>query len=239
MKVCSVNVDSRLDLHNMNQLAYKKLEAVLHRHCTQLLTPDDELCNVFQELSKSTINKTPCDSITVKPGGVIGDRHFRPNWIECSDGIFYNVSKYSQISILTKERYCELNQLYKTNVQAGEFGENILIEGLLDIEMLPPETILQFGKTAQIKITHLRSCCFKFENVIFPTVGAYFNWKKSLARLGINKIGVLGQVIAEGVIRPNDSITIVHAPTSNARLRYIQRPHGVVSRTPFDPPTNS
>lgn len=239
MKVVSVNIDTKAKLSLEHRLAHNKLEVVMHRKCITLSAPDAEIYSAFAELSKIPITKVPQKSIAVAPGGVVGDKHFVPNVIEEHNGAFFSVAAYNQVSILPKERYDELNQLHSKDLQAGAFGENIQTEGLLAIESLPQGTILQFGDTAQIKITHLRTYCYKFANVIFPTADEYFNWKKYQSGGVINRLGVLGQVLIAGTIRPNDPIRIVYSPDTKVQLGYIQRPHGTVSRTPCDPPTNT
>jgi len=238
MKVTSVNVGLNIRLPTSTRLVHNKLEVSMHKKCILLPQPNEEIRTAFAELQKIPIAKTPQDSIAVVPGGVIGDSHFERNCIQETDGKFYLVSAYNQISILSKERYNELNKSYGKNITAGAFGENIQIEGLVDIESLSQGTVLQFGDTAQIKITHLRTYCYKFANVLFSTVDEYFHWKKNGGGV-INRLGVLGQVIVEGTIRPNDPIRIIHTPPAFTRLGYIQRPHGIASRTPCDPPTNT
>jgi hypothetical protein len=238
MKVASVNLDRRSKLPLETRLAHNKLEASMHKKCIQLSQPDEEMHNAFAELKKNPIFKEPQESIQVIPGGVVGDKHFEPNFIQQDGDLFYEVSFYNQISILGKERYNELNKTYNKNIPAGSFGENIQTEGLHSIESLSQGTILQFGDNAQIKITHLRTFCYKFANVIFSTVDEYFHWKKTSGGV-ITRLGVLGQVVAEGSIYPNDQISIVYTPPVLNRLGYIQRPHRVASKTPCDPPTST
>jgi hypothetical protein len=232
MKVESVNVATGTKLRLEERTAQNKLEVAMHKRCLQLSVPDDELRNAFTELRKTSIQKFPQESITVKPGGVVGDRHFEPDVIrKYDDGKFYNVSVYNQVSLLSKERYNELNNFYNKNIVAGQFGENIRTEGVERLEGLSQGTILQFGATAQIKITHLRTYCYKFANVLFPTVEEFFYWKKHALGRPIDRIGVIGQVVCEGIILPYDPISIVYKPIDHVNLGYVQRPHGVASRT--------
>ena len=240
MKVTSVNIDTKAKLSLEHRLAHNKLEVVMHRKCITLSAPDDEMHNAFTELSRIPITKIPQSMARLEPGGVVGDKHFSEDIIRRhDDGMFYKVSVYTQVSIMSKERYHELNQLYSKNIQAGQFGENIQVEGIKSIESLSQGTVIQLGESAQIKIGHLRTFCYKFANVIFPTVESYFNWKKSNNGRVINKIGVLGQVLVGGTVYPGDPITIVHSPKTHVPLGYIQRPHGIASHTPCDPPTNT
>lgn len=238
MKVTSVNLDPSTKRSIEHRVAHNKLEVMLHKKCVLLDQPDQEMYDAFAELSKIPITKTPQDSIQIDIGGVIGDKHFQPNVIKKDNDNFYEASAYNQVSLMPKQRYAEINQLYNRNISAGAFGENIQVDGIHSIETLPQGTILQFGETAQIKITHLRTFCYKFANVIFPTVGSYFHWKKNGGGV-ITRLGVLGQVVTPGTIRPGDTIKIVHFPESGPNLGYIQRPNGMFSKTPCDPPTNT
>ena len=232
MKVCSVNLANIPKLSLSERTTHNELEVRMHKRCMQLSSPDDDLRNSFAELRRISIVKTPQDSITVVHGGVVGDKHFEPDVIrKNSDGNFYKVSVYNQVSLLSKERYSELNQFYNKNVQAGQFGENIQTEGILSLEGLSQGTVLQFGSTAQIKITHLRTYCYKFANALFPTVDEFFQWKKNAFGRTIDRIGVIGQVVCEGIICPDDPISIVHIPMEHINLGYVQRPHGVASKT--------
>lgn len=240
MKVSAVSLANIPKLSFEKRVNHNKLEVLMHKRCMQLSAPDDELRSSFNELRRVSIIKTPQDSISVAPGGVIGDKHFEPDVIRKNDdGNFYKISVYNQVSLLSTERYSELNQFYNKNIQSGEFGENIQTEGILSLEGLSQGTILQFGSTAQIKVTHLRTYCYKFANVLFPTVDEFFHWKKNAFGRPIDRIGVIGQVVCEGIICPNDPISIVYTPTDHIKLGYVQRPHGVASITPCDPPTNT
>lgn len=232
MKVASVNVANISKLSLKERLKHNELEVLMHKRCMQISSPDDELRKSFAELRRISITKTPQESIQVIPGGVVGDKHFEPDVIQKGeDGNLYKISVYNQISLLGQERYAELNQFYNKNIQAGEFGENIQTSGIPSPEGLSQGTVLQFGSTAQIKITHLRTYCYKFANVLFPTVDEFFQWKKNAFGRPVDRIGVIGQVICGGIIRPNDPISIVYKPMNHVNLGYVQRPHGVASRT--------
>jgi MOSC domain-containing protein YiiM len=243
MKVCSVNLadgaprvaDDRIKRDVQNNLVQH-----LYKLCRQLPAPNEEFYRIFAQLKSANIAKTPQEKITMAPGGVVGDRHFSSSKIENINGKFYNTAAFNQVSILTKERYAELNKLHDKNIQAGEFGENIQTQGLV-LNKLSHGTVLQFGDTAQIKICHLRTFCYKFAMVL-KTADEYFNWRRTTvpALCVIKRIGVTGQVVKSGIVRPNDSIQVVYAPSAPVPLRYLNSEvEGVYSLEPRDPPTNT
>lgn len=237
MKVVSVNLSS--DKPNRQPDRQIDLALVLYKLCVQLPEPNQEFYNIFDQLKSSSITKTPQQKITLSPGGVVGDRHYMPDVKIYEDGVFYNLSSYKQVSLMSKERYTELNQFYNKDVQAGEFGENIQFEGLASIEKLSQGTVIQLGDTAQVKIMHLRTFCYKFPLALFSNPKDYFTWKKNSFNQFIGRIGVTGQVIKSGTVEPGDAITVVYTPSEYVDLRYFDHlVDGVASRTPCDPPTN-
>lgn len=236
MKVCSVNLCSS-ELGPARTTQDNSLSVELQRLCLQLSSPNKEFYRIFDQLQSSSITKLPQPSITLQPGGVVGDRHFRSDVVRNVDGKFFNLSSYRQVSILSRERYAELNELHNKNVQPGQFGENIQIEGCTSIESLSQGTILQFGNTAQIKIMHLRTYCYKFSIVLFSNPDDYFFWRKNRSYQPIHRIGVTGQVIKSGPVKSGDAMRIVHTPPEHVGLRYFDPLiDGVASLTPCDPP---
>lgn len=235
MRITSVNISFDKSEHRQNKLAME-----LHVLCSELRTPNKKLYDTFNQLKSSSITKIPQEEISLVPGGAVGDRHFTPDVKIKESNSYYNLSAYKQVSLMSKERYTELNQLYGTNVQAGEFGENVQIEGFTTIEEVSQGTILQLGDTAQIRIMHLRTFCYKFSTTLFPTADLYFAWIKSKQNQIIRQIGVTGQVIQSGIVRSNDRVQVVHTPVEHVGLQYFDPLlHGVASRTPCDPPTNT
>jgi len=207
----------------------------LHALCSRLDTANEEFYRLFAQLKSFSIAKLPQDKIALEPGGVVGDRHFSTPGVRMVDDKFFKIEAFSQVSILSKERYTDLNKLYNKNLQAGQLGENILTQNLA-WNSLSQGSVLQFGDTAQIKICFLRRFCFKF-CIAMWTPDEYFAWRKSPGSPPINRIGVLGQVIKSGIVMPSDSIQIVYTPPEPVALRPIDYLiDGVVSITPYDPP---
>ena len=243
MKVCSVNlcpgsnhnVDRKIERNIQNERAL-----ALHKLCLQLDAPNEEFYRLFDQLRSSNITKNPQQEIAVAPGGVIGDRHYSAPIIQNVDDNFYKLTPQRQISVLSKERYCELNKLNGKNIQAGQYGENIQTEGLISMELMSKGTILQFGDTAQIEVTFLRTFCYKFAMVLRPDPLEYFYHRKTSANPLIRRIGITGQVIKSGFIKPNDSITVIYTPADHVSLEYFDpMVDGVAIIAPYDPLTTT
>lgn len=241
MKVCSVNLANgspRTESYIIDRDAVNNLALELHGLCNRLDTPNEEFYRIFAQLRSVSITKIPQEKITLEPGGVVGDRHFSIPELKQVDDNFFKIEAFSQVSLLSKERYIELNKFYNKDLQAGQLGENILTQELA-WDKLSQGTILQFGNSALIKICFLRRFCFKF-GVAMWSPDEYFNWRKSPGSPPINRIGVIGQVIKPGTVVPGDSIRILYKPPENIKLRALDHlVDGVASRTPCDPPTNT
>ena len=238
MKVCSVNLAAgspRVESGTAERLAINNLALELHALCNRLDTANEEFYRLFAQLKSFSITKLPQDKISLEPGGVVGDRHFAIPGVRMVDDKFFKIEGFSQVSILSEERYAELNTFYNKNVQAGQLGENILTQGFA-WNKVSQGSVLQFGDTAQIKICFLRRFCFKF-GIVMWTPDEYFAWRKSPGSPPINRIGVIGQVIESGIVRPGDSIRIIYTPPEPVALRPIDyQVDGIVSITPCDPP---
>jgi MOSC domain-containing protein YiiM len=146
----------------------------------------------------TNIRKFPQDFVKVIPGGVEGDRHcLPPHFLEQ-----WAIRKTcAQVILLQQEVLNELNEKFSTNDGPGTLGENILTNGI-DIDSLPLNTILHIGETAKIQVVDRRSFCFKF---IFAFTNPII---KTDETLNLERVGVEGIVIHEGIIRPGDPIRI-------------------------------
>lgn len=196
---------------------------------------DEEMTEWFTYLTapERSIKKLPQASVELQPGGVVGDRHFRAPEFKTIDGQLYRFDQYSQVSFLGVERYAELNEAYGTNISAGDLGENIQTSGIRNFEKMSVGTIIAIGDTALVRITNLRSFCFKFANVLFPTIDKYLKWRQLSWGTPIPNIGVIGQVVSSGIVRPGDEIKLVSIPDQYTILKYVDKPNNIASKTPI------
>ena len=99
------------------------------------------------------------------------------------------------------------------NVERGSMGENITTSGV-HLTLLPHGTRLVFASGAAIELTGIRTPCKQlngFQDGLLDAVR-----EKNEAGEFRRPVGVLGVVIASGIVAPQDSIT-VQLPTSAHR----------------------
>ena len=99
-------------------------------------------------------------------------------------------------------------------VAPGQVGENITTLNL-DLLGLPVDAVLHIGSSAIVKLTGLRSPCGQLDHFQAGLMAAVLGRTPS-GEL-IRKTGVMGVVIAGGVIRSGDAIAVV-LPTKPHRI---------------------
>lgn len=94
-------------------------------------------------------------------------------------------------------------------IDAGTLGENITTEGL-DLIGLPVGSILRIGDDALVALTGLRNPCKQIHGVGSGVLKMMFTDGQPYGRPGeqIGRTGVMGVVVAGGVVRPNDMISV-------------------------------
>lgn len=109
-----------------------------------------------------------------------------------------------QVHLIHAELFEELAaQGFK--VVPGQIGENIATRNL-NMLALPVDTELHIGPSAIVKLTGLRSPCEQL-NQFQPGLTAAVLGRTPEGKL-VRKAGVMGVVIASGVVQPGNSITV-------------------------------
>jgi hypothetical protein len=101
-------------------------------------------------------------------------------------------------------------------VAAGQMGENITTRGI-GLLALPTGTRLLLGDEAIIEITGLRNPCSQLESIQRGLMAAVLD-RDAEGNL-IRKAGVMAVVIAGGVVRPGDTITVELPPAPHQPLQ--------------------
>ena len=96
------------------------------------------------------------------------------------------------------------------DVSAGQMGENITTEGI-DLLGLPTGTRLHLGEGAIVEITGLRNPCLQLDQIQEGLMAAVLD-RDEQGNL-IRKAGIMGVVIAGGLVRQGDAIA-VELPTA-------------------------
>ena len=82
----------------------------------------------------------------------------------------------------------------------GEMGEQLQIEGI-DIENMPPGTLLRLGETAIVRLNKPRTGCVWLEHIQGQDCSSTEG-----------KLGIMASVIESGMIRPGDEVRVVPVP---------------------------
>jgi MOSC domain-containing protein YiiM len=148
------------------------------------------------------------DSITLVTGlGVEGDAHFGATVQHLSrvrrDPTQPNLR---QVHLIHRELFDEV----EPDVAPGELGENITTAGI-DLLGLPRGTRLCLGAEAIVEVTGLRNPCVQIDR-FEPGLLAQVVGTDAEGRT-VRKAGVMAVVVAGGVVRPGDPIS-VELPTA-------------------------
>ena len=95
------------------------------------------------------------------------------------------------------------------SISVGQIGENVTTRGI-DLLGLPRGTRLHLGDTAAVEVTGLRNPCSQLDD-FQPGLMAATLGRDEQGRL-IRKAGVMGIVLAGGVVRPGDPIRVELPP---------------------------
>ncbi len=113
-----------------------------------------------------------------------------------------------QVHLIHAELHEELRRA-GFSVAAGQMGGNITTEGI-DLLGLPTGTRLRLGAEAIVELTGLRNPCVQLEQIQSGLMAAVLDHDEQ-GKL-IRKAGVMAVVVAGGLVRPGDAITVVLPP---------------------------
>lgn len=113
-----------------------------------------------------------------------------------------------QVHLIHVELHDELRAV-GFDVAAGQMGENITTRGI-DLLGLPTGTKLQLGPDAVVEITGLRSPCAQLDTFQAGLMAATLDRDED-GEL-IRKAGIMGIVLADGIVQPGDSVLVELPP---------------------------
>ena len=151
------------------------------------------------------VAKQPRDEVHVGPYGLEGDRHAGEQHISSRTGQpMPNRRQWSAVSTGEIEAFCR--ELGVLAFEEGELGENLRLSGI-DLGDVRPGTIFEFPSGCRLQVSAQNDPC---ENAAAelavtygPTVARYF------VRASFGHRGVVGAVLAPGIIRPGDGVTVI------------------------------
>lgn len=141
------------------------------------------------------IPKIPQREIIVGPDGVEGDYHAGPKRRSRRTGRVKINDR--QISIVAHEVLEALNRQLGIAIPQGGFGENILVAGLGDLSGLSEGDQVCFENGVVVEVTEQNPPCATLKR-----------WHKQLPSESMGRRGVVGVVKKEGVIRPDERVTL-------------------------------
>ena len=153
-----------------------------------------------------SFSKSLADSIRLRAGlGVEGDAH-QGETVKHRSRVAVDPTKANlrQVHLIHAELLDELATKGFT-IAPGDLGENITTRGIALLE-LPTGTRLRIGRDAVIEVTGLRNPCRQIEAFRAGLMAAVLD--RDATGGIVRKTGVMGVVIADGEIRPGDSIVI-------------------------------
>ena len=120
-----------------------------------------------------------------------------------------------QVHLLPDELFVEL-ALRGIAVAPGAMGENVTTHGI-DLIGLPRGTHLALGVSALVEVTGLRDPCAQLDGLQAGLMKACL--ARSVSGELLRKAGIMGIVVAGGIVRPGDAIT-VHLPAGPPQPLY-------------------
>lgn len=151
-------------------------------------------------------SKSNRDSIKLLAGlGVEGDAHCGTT-VQHRSRVAKDPSQPNlrQVHLIHAELHDELRNV-GFNISPGQMGENITTRGI-NLLGLPTNTRLRLGNNAVVKITGLRNPCAQLNRFKSGLMAAVLD-KDEHGNI-VRKAGVMGVVIASGVVNVGDTIHV-------------------------------
>lgn len=171
---------------------------------------------------KHTFSKATCDSIELVAGlGVNGDAHQGAK-VKHRSRVAANPDQPNlrQVHLVMSELLDEVTGAGHS-ISAGQLGENITTTGI-DLISLPVGSMLRIGDTALVALTGLRNPCPQIKSVGDGVMKMMFiDDPDDLDGPKIGRTGVMGIVIAGGIVAADDPIKIRFPAGPLARMEKV------------------
>jgi MOSC domain-containing protein YiiM len=161
-------------------------------------------------------SKTPALEVRLLAGrGVEGDAH-------CAETVRHRFARrraplapnLRQVHLIGTELFTELGAFGHT-VRPGDLGENLTTTGI-DLLALPLGTRLRAGEEAVLELTGLRTPCRLVDD--FQPGLMKKLWTHGADGRPVRRAGVMAVVVAGGVVRPGDRLSVVPAAAPHRPL---------------------
>ena len=129
------------------------------------------------------VQKKPVESVRlIEEHGIEGDAH-AGEW-------------HKQVALLASESVARMQEKITIKLKPGDFGENVLTEGI-DLMRLPVGSRIRLG-TAELEITQIGKECHQDCAI-----------RKAAGDCVMPREGVFARVLNGGEVRPGDGITVM------------------------------
>ena len=147
--------------------------------------------------------------------GVEGDAHFGET-VKHRSRVRRDPSQPNlrQVHLIHEELYEELREAGFT-VVPGQMGENVTTRGV-NLLGLPARTRLHLGKGAVVEVTGLRNPCVQLDRLQPGLMAAALGRDQQGGF--VRKSGIMSIVLADGDVRPGDSIRVELPPEPHGLL---------------------
>ncbi|WP_405591886.1 MOSC domain-containing protein [Streptomyces sp. NBC_01190] len=156
--------------------------------------------------ARHRFSKPTRDSITLLTGlGVEGDAHLGVT-VQHRSRVARDPSQPNlrQVHLIHAELFDELRAA-GYEIAPGDLGENVTTRGL-DLLGLPVGTRLRLGPDAVVEVTGLRNPCLQIDRFRSGLLKRVIG--RDEAGAIVRKGGIMGVVLADGVIRPEDAVLV-------------------------------
>ncbi len=167
---------------------------------------EDGIVTAVSRSGTHTMSKPNAASITlVSSLGVEGDAH-QGETVKHRSRVAKDPSQPNlrQVHLIHAELHDELRDAGFT-IAPGQMGENVTTRGV-DLLALPVGTRLRLGESAVVEITGLRNPCAQLDGIQPGLMKATLD--RDAAGNLIRKAGIMGIVLAGGVVCPGDVIQV-------------------------------
>lgn len=163
-----------------------------------------------------TFTKSKQESIRLLPGRGVEDDAHQGETVQHRSRVARDPSQPNlrQVHLIHAELHDELRAAGFA-VAPGEMGENITTRGL-DLLGLPTGARLHLGEDALVEVTGLRNPCTQLDRLQPGLMAATVDRAENGGL--IRKAGVMGVVLASGVVRPGDPIRVELPPAPHRPL---------------------
>jgi MOSC domain-containing protein YiiM len=158
------------------------------------------------------VAKAPQDQAYVGPHGLEGDRHAGESVRLRSGTVVANGRQWSAVS---SEEVAELCADLGVAVFApGALGENLRLSGLR-LGSLVAGSVLEFPSGARLLVSGQNDPCINAAMALARAYGG--NVGREFIPRAMGRRGVVGSVLAPGLVRPGDRVRVLAAPAPSPR----------------------